>query len=68
MSVRSFFMNRCPERDSNPQGLLHQILRTCNPAFLTFMGVYTDARPASINAAQSLFVGLPTRKGRKSRK
>ena len=60
--------NNCPERDSNPQGLLHQILRMCNPTFLTFMGVYTDAREASINAAQSLFVGLPTRKGRKSRK
>ncbi|MGB7792210.1 MAG: hypothetical protein WBL39_13460, partial [Terrimicrobiaceae bacterium] len=40
----------------------------CNPTFSTFMGVYTDAREASINAAQSLFVGLPTRKGRKSRK
>ena len=64
----SFSMNRCPERDSNPQGLLHQILRMCNLAFLTFMGVSTDVREASINAAQSVFVGLPTRKGRKSRK
>jgi hypothetical protein len=36
----SFFMNRCPERDSNPQGLLHQILRMCTRPFLTFLGVY----------------------------
>ena len=59
--------HNCPERDSNPQGLLHQILRMCNPAFLTFMGVYTEAREASINAAQSLCAGLLTRKDRISR-
>ena len=58
MSVRSFFMNRCPERDSNPQGLLHQILslarlpippsgRACNHALTKSVSLTGQCRTES---------------------
>ena len=50
----------CPERDSNPQGLLHQILRMCNPAFYIY-GVYTEK--ALVAALTEMYIqGVSTRK------
>jgi hypothetical protein len=65
--INAFMCNDFSEMISNPQGFL-QGPKKVQSGFFASLEVYTDAREASTNAAQSLFVSLATTKGRKSRR